>query len=66
MQYLKVIGSVGEPIEAWHWFNDQYWAAKEMPSVDTWQAETGNHDFALYALSHHKSLPTLCTGIQLF
>ena len=40
---LKVIGSVGEPIneEAWHWFNDHI-GAKRCPLVDTWwQTETG-------------------------
>lgn len=40
---LKVIGSVGEPIneEAWHWFNDHV-GGKRCPVVDTWwQTETG-------------------------
>lgn len=40
---LKVIGSVGEPIneEAWHWYNDQV-GRKKSPLVDTWwQTETG-------------------------
>ena len=40
---LKVIGSVGEPIneEAWHWYNDHV-GAKRCPVVDTWwQTETG-------------------------
>lgn len=40
---LKVIGSVGEPIneEAWHWYNDQI-GKKKCPIVDTWwQTETG-------------------------
>ncbi|MCW1962681.1 acetate--CoA ligase [Chryseobacterium viscerum] len=40
---LKVIGSVGEPIndEAWHWFNDHV-GKKKCPIVDTWwQTETG-------------------------
>ena len=40
---LKVIGSVGEPIndEAWHWFNDHV-GNKKCPVVDTWwQTETG-------------------------
>ncbi|WP_418262902.1 acetate--CoA ligase [Flavobacterium faecale] len=40
---LKVIGSVGEPIneEAWHWYNDHV-GAKRCPIVDTWwQTETG-------------------------
>ena len=40
---LKVIGSVGEPIneEAWHWYNDHV-GGKRCPLVDTWwQTETG-------------------------
>lgn len=40
---LKVIGSVGEPIneEAWHWYNDHV-GKKKCPLVDTWwQTETG-------------------------
>ena len=40
---LKVLGSVGEPInqEAWHWFND-YIGKGNCPIVDTWwQTETG-------------------------
>ena len=40
---LKVIGSVGEPIneEAWHWYHDNVGKGK-CPLVDTWwQTETG-------------------------
>ncbi|MDL1913123.1 MAG: acetate--CoA ligase [Bergeyella sp.] len=40
---LKVIGSVGEPIndEAWHWYNDHV-GKRKCPIVDTWwQTETG-------------------------
>lgn len=40
---LKVLGSVGEPIneEAWHWYND-YIGKQNCPIVDTWwQTETG-------------------------
>src|SRR5690606_10643857 len=40
---LKVLGSVGEPIneEAWHWYNDIIRKRKN-PIVDTWwQTETG-------------------------
>ena len=40
---LKVIGSVGEPIndEAWHWYNDKV-GKGNCPIVDTWwQTETG-------------------------
>lgn len=40
---LRVLGSVGEPIneEAWHWYNDHIGKGK-CPIVDTWwQTETG-------------------------
>lgn len=40
---LKVLGTVGEPIneEAWHWYNE-YIGKKKCPVVDTWwQTETG-------------------------
>ncbi len=40
---LKVLGSVGEPIneEAWHWYNDNI-GQKNSPISDTWwQTETG-------------------------
>ncbi len=40
---LKVLGTVGEPIneEAWHWYNDHV-GHKKSPIVDTWwQTETG-------------------------
>jgi len=40
---LKVLGTVGEPIneEAWHWYNDHIGKMKS-PIVDTWwQTETG-------------------------
>jgi len=40
---LKVLGSVGEPIneEAWHWYNEHI-GNKRCPVVDTWwQTETG-------------------------
>lgn len=40
---LKILGSVGEPIneEAWHWYNDHI-GKKRCPIVDTWwQTETG-------------------------
>lgn len=43
LKSLKVIGSVGEPIneEAWHWYNDHV-GGKRCPLVDTWwQTETG-------------------------
>ncbi|MGB2244902.1 MAG: acetate--CoA ligase [Flavobacteriaceae bacterium] len=40
---LKVLGTVGEPInaEAWHWYNEHI-GKKTIPIVDTWwQTETG-------------------------
>jgi acetyl-CoA synthetase len=42
---LKLLGSVGEPInpEAWHWYNTHVGKGK-CPIVDTfWQTETGGH-----------------------
>ncbi len=42
---LKVLGTVGEPInpEAWNWYNDIIGKGK-LPIVDTfWQTETGGH-----------------------
>ncbi|MDJ1008779.1 MAG: acetate--CoA ligase [Paracoccaceae bacterium] len=42
---LKVLGTVGEPInpEAWNWYNDNVGKGK-CPIVDTWwQTETGGH-----------------------
>ncbi len=43
LESLRVIGSVGEPIneEAWHWYHDHVGKSK-CPVVDTWwQTETG-------------------------
>lgn len=43
MSSIKVLGSVGEPIneEAWHWYNDIIGKGKS-PIIDTWwQTETG-------------------------
>jgi acetyl-CoA synthetase len=43
LSFLKVLGSVGEPIneEAWHWYNEHI-GQKRCPIVDTWwQTETG-------------------------
>jgi acetyl-CoA synthetase len=43
MPSLRVLGSVGEPInaEAWHWYNEKV-GKKRCPIVDTWwQTETG-------------------------
>jgi acetyl-CoA synthetase len=43
LQHLKVLGTVGEPIneEAWHWY-DKHIGKGKCPIVDTWwQTETG-------------------------
>lgn len=43
LKSLKVLGTVGEPIneEAWHWYNENI-GKKNCPIVDTWwQTETG-------------------------
>ena len=43
LRSLKVLGTVGEPIneEAWHWY-DEHIGKKQCPIVDTWwQTETG-------------------------
>ncbi len=43
LESLKVLGSVGEPIneEAWHWY-DEHIGKRRCPIVDTWwQTETG-------------------------
>jgi acetyl-CoA synthetase len=43
LKSLRVLGSVGEPIneEAWHWYNEKV-GKKRCPIVDTWwQTETG-------------------------
>jgi acetyl-CoA synthetase len=43
LQTLKVLGTVGEPIneEAWHWYHEHI-GKKKCPVVDTWwQTETG-------------------------
>lgn len=66
---LKVLGSVGEPIneEAWHWYND-YIGKKNCPIVDTWwQTETGAIMISALA-GITKTKPTFATlplpGIQ--
>jgi acetyl-CoA synthetase len=45
LSHIKVLGTVGEPInpEAWNWYNDVV-GKGEAPIVDTWwQTETGGH-----------------------
>ena len=66
---LKVLGTVGEPIneEAWHWYNDHI-GNGECPIVDTWwQTETGG--IMISPLAHlTPTRPTFATqplpGIQ--
>ena len=66
---LKVLGTVGEPIneEAWNWYNDNV-GDKKCPIVDTWwQTETGGIMISSIAgVTHDK--PTFATkpmmGIQ--
>ncbi|HAS35082.1 MAG TPA: acetate--CoA ligase [Flavobacteriales bacterium] len=66
---LKVLGTVGEPIneEAWHWYNEKV-GKKNCPIVDTWwQTETGG--ILISPIPHCTDLkPTFATkplpGIQ--
>ena len=66
LESLKVIGSVGEPIneEAWHWYHDNI-GKGNCPLVDTWwQTETGGIMIsALAGITHvsytHLTLPTI-------
>ena len=65
---LKVLGTVGEPIneEAWHWYNDNV-GKRNAPIVDTWwQTETGGimiHQFLMYSTKPtYATLPFI--GIQ--
>ncbi|CAI8428367.1 MAG: Acetyl-coenzyme A synthetase [Flavobacterium sp. SCGC AAA160-P02] len=66
---LKVLGTVGEPIneEAWHWYNENI-GKKKCPIVDTWwQTETGGMMISSLA-NVTKDKPTFATvplpGIQ--
>lgn len=67
---IKVLGTVGEPIneEAWHWYNDHV-GKKHSPIVDTWwQTETGGAMISPIPFVH-PTKPTYATlpfiGIQL-
>ncbi|MBU3714530.1 MAG: acetate--CoA ligase [Ferruginibacter sp.] len=69
LQSIKVLGTVGEPIneEAWHWY-DEYIGKKKCPIVDTWwQTETGGILISNLA-GVTKSKPTYATlplpGVQ--
>ncbi|WP_432412430.1 acetate--CoA ligase [Rasiella sp. SM2506] len=66
---LKILGTVGEPIneEAWHWYNDTI-GKKKCPIVDTWwQTETGGIMISPIPFST-PTIPTFATlplpGIQ--
>ena len=66
---LKILGTVGEPIneEAWHWYNDNI-GNKKNPIVDTWwQTETGGIMISPIPFST-PTIPTFATlplpGIQ--
>lgn len=67
---LKVLGTVGEPIneEAWHWYNDHV-GKKNSPIIDTWfQTETGGIMISPIPYST-PTIPTYATlplpGVQL-
>ena len=67
---LKVLGTVGEPIneEAWHWYNEHI-GNKNCPIVDTWwQTETGGIMISPIPNSTKRIIPTFATlplpGIQ--
>jgi acetyl-CoA synthetase len=67
---LKVLGTVGEPIneEAWHWYNENV-GKKKSPIVDTWfQTETGGIMISPIPYST-PTIPTFATlplpGVQL-
>jgi acetyl-CoA synthetase len=62
---LKVLGTVGEPIndEAWHWYNDVV-GKRACPIVDTWwQTETGG--IMLSALAGHTPLKPCYASLPL-
>lgn len=62
---LKVLGTVGEPIndEAWHWYNEVV-GKEKCPIVDTWwQTETGG--IMLSALAGHTPLKPCYASLPL-
>jgi acetyl-CoA synthetase len=69
LQSIKILGSVGEPIneEAWHWYS-QYIGRNQCPVIDTWwQTETGG--FMISPIAHVTKLkPAFATlplpGVQ--
>ena len=66
---LRVLGTVGEPIneEAWHWY-DEHIGKKRCPIVDTWwQTETGGIN-DLQSCRYYSGKPSYATlplpGVQ--
>ncbi len=62
---LKVLGTVGEPIneEAWHWYDDNV-GKKKAPIVDTWwQTETGG--IMISGLGSHSPMKETYAGYPL-
>jgi len=62
---LKVLGTVGEPIneEAWHWYNEKI-GKKNCPIVDTWwQTETGG--IMISGLGAHSPMKPTYAGLPL-
>lgn len=62
---LKVLGTVGEPIneEAWHWYHEVI-GKKRCPIIDTWwQTETGG--MLIAPLAHHTPLKPCYASLPL-
>jgi len=62
---LKILGTVGEPIneEAWHWY-DEHIGRKQCPIIDTWwQTETGG--FMISPISHVTKLKPAYASLPL-
>ena len=62
---LKILGTVGEPIneEAWHWY-DEHIGRKQCPIIDTWwQTETGG--FMISPIAHVTKLKPAFASLPL-
>ena len=62
---LKILGTVGEPIneEAWHWY-DEHIGRKQCPIIDTWwQTETGG--FMISPIAHVTKLKPAYASLPL-
>ena len=67
LESLKVIGSVGEPIneEAWHWYHDNI-GKGNCPLVDTWwQTETGGILIAPQPITPGRVQPGIGIGLSI-